>query len=136
MSYLTSNPLWFTVSRLRPSTRPHWTILTLRSFRISFSVFIRFDLILSGHNHDLHIDFDGRTAFVESEQDANYVTVVDIDVIRTPDSSNGSLAWWPEFRIIDTANIDPDPKALAKVRDYQARLEKQIDAEITTLGSP
>jgi 5'-nucleotidase / UDP-sugar diphosphatase len=95
------------------------------------------DLILSGHNHDRHIDFDGRTAFVESEQDANYLTVVDIDVIRTPDNSNGSLAWWPEFRIIDTANIEPDPKALAnKVRDYQARLEKQIDAEIATLGSP
>ena len=91
---------------------------------------------LSGHNHDLDIDFDGRTAFVESEQDANYLTVVDIDVIRTPDNSNGSLAWWPEFRIIDTANIEPDPKALAKVRDYQARLEKQIDAEIATLGSP
>jgi len=33
------------------------------------------DLVLSGHNHDLHIDFDGRTALVESEQDANYVTV-------------------------------------------------------------
>ena len=108
----------------------------LRSFRISFCGFIRFDLILSGHNHDLHIDFDGRTAFVESEQDANYVTVVDIDVIRTPDSSNGSLAWWPEFRIIDTANIDPDPETLAKVRNYKARLEKQIDAEIATLGLP
>ncbi|MGH6793773.1 MAG: metallophosphoesterase, partial [Methylocella sp.] len=43
------------------------------------------DLILSGHNHDLHIDFDGRTALVESEQDATSVTVVDIDVARTRD---------------------------------------------------
>jgi 2',3'-cyclic-nucleotide 2'-phosphodiesterase (5'-nucleotidase family) len=94
------------------------------------------DLILSGHNHDLHVDFDGRTALVESEQDANYVTVVDIDVARTPDSSNGSLAWWPEFRIIDTAKVEPDLEALAKVRNYQTRLEKQIDAEIATLGAP
>ena len=38
------------------------------------------DLILSGHNHDLHVDFDGRVLIVESEQDANYVTVIDIDI--------------------------------------------------------
>src|ERR1700730_17435414 len=54
------------------------------------------DLILSGHNHDLHIDFDGRTAFVESEQDANYVAVVDMDVARTRDEGSRSLPWWPD----------------------------------------
>ncbi len=36
------------------------------------------DFILSGHNHDLHIDFDGRTGLMESQQDANYVSIVDI----------------------------------------------------------
>jgi hypothetical protein len=94
------------------------------------------DLILSGHNHDLHVDFDGRTALIESEQDANYVTVVDIDIARTTEAANGSLGWWPEFRIIDTAKIDPDPPVLSKVRDYQKKLEKQTDTEIATLGSP
>ncbi|MGA7383192.1 MAG: 5'-nucleotidase C-terminal domain-containing protein, partial [Methylocella sp.] len=94
------------------------------------------DLILSGHNHDLHIDFDGRTALVESEQDANYVTVVDIDVARTRDEASRSLPWWPNFRIVDTAKIDPDPSLLAKVRDYQAGLEKRFDAEIATLAAP
>ncbi len=38
------------------------------------------DFILSGHNHDLHIDFDGRTGLMESQQDANYVSIVDIDI--------------------------------------------------------
>jgi 5'-nucleotidase / UDP-sugar diphosphatase len=94
------------------------------------------DLILSGHNHDLHVDFDGHTALVESEQDANYVTVVDIDIARTPNAAGGSLVWWPDFRIIDTAKIDPDPLVLAKVRDYQARLERKIDVEIATLAAP
>src|SRR5262249_22669371 len=41
-----------------------------------------------------------------------------------------------DFRIIDTAKIDPDPPVLAKVRDYQKKLEKHIDAEIATLGAP
>jgi 5'-nucleotidase / UDP-sugar diphosphatase len=94
------------------------------------------DLILSGHNHDLHIDFDGRTAFVESEQDANYVTVVDIDVARTRDEASRSLPWWPDFRVVDTAKIDPDPSMLAKVRDYQAGLEKRFHVEIATLAAP
>jgi 5'-nucleotidase/UDP-sugar diphosphatase len=94
------------------------------------------DLILSGHNHDLHIDFDGRTAFVESEQDANYVTIVDIDVARTRDEASRSLPWWPDFRVVDTAKIDPDPSMLAKVRDYQAGLAKRFDVEIATLAAP
>ena len=93
-------------------------------------------LILSRHNHDLHVDFDGRTLLVESEQDANYVTVVDIDIARTPDAAGGCLAWWPEIRIVDTAKIEPDPRILAKVRDYQVRLEQQIDAEIAELAAP
>jgi len=93
------------------------------------------DLILSGHNHDLHIDFDGRTALVESEQDANYVTVVDIDVARRRDEANPSPAWWPDFRVLDTAKIDPDPSMLSKVHDYQAGLAKRFDVEIATLAA-
>jgi 5'-nucleotidase / UDP-sugar diphosphatase len=94
------------------------------------------DLILSGHNHDLHIDFDGRTAFIESEQDANYVTVVDVDVATRRDEASRSLPWWPDFRVLDTAKIDPDPSMFAKVLDYQAGLAKQFDVEIATLTAP
>jgi 5'-nucleotidase / UDP-sugar diphosphatase len=94
------------------------------------------DLILSGHNHDLHVDFDGHTMLIESEQDANYVTVVDIDIARTADAANSRLAWWPEIRIVDTAKIEPDAGVLAKVREYQARLEQQIDVEIAELAAP
>ncbi|MGH6841038.1 MAG: bifunctional metallophosphatase/5'-nucleotidase, partial [Methylocella sp.] len=94
------------------------------------------DLILSGHNHDLHIDFDGRTAFVESGQDANYVTVVDIDVARAEDEASRRLPWWPDFRVLDTAKIDPDPSMLAKVRDYQAGLARRFDVEIATVAAP
>ncbi|MCI0601047.1 MAG: bifunctional metallophosphatase/5'-nucleotidase, partial [Beijerinckiaceae bacterium] len=60
------------------------------------------DLILSGHNHDLHIDFDGRTALVESEHDANYVTIVDIDLSTMREDASRSLPWWPNFRVLDT----------------------------------
>ena len=37
------------------------------------------DLILMGHTHDLHIDYDGRSALVESSQDALFVVVVHLN---------------------------------------------------------
>jgi 5'-nucleotidase, C-terminal domain len=94
------------------------------------------DLVLSGHNHDLHIDFDGRTALVESEQDANYVTIVDIDVTSNRGDANGSLTWWPNFRVVDTAKAGTDPAMLAKVQMYNAGLNRLFDVEIATLVTP
>ena len=38
------------------------------------------DVILTGHNHDLFIEFDGRTLMVESAYDAHYVTVIDLHI--------------------------------------------------------
>jgi 2',3'-cyclic-nucleotide 2'-phosphodiesterase (5'-nucleotidase family) len=94
------------------------------------------DLVLSGHNHDLHIDFDGRTALVESEHDANYVTVVDIDVTPNRGEATRSLSWWPNFRVIDTAKTGSDPAMLAKVQMYSAGLNRLFDVEIATLAAP
>jgi 5'-nucleotidase / UDP-sugar diphosphatase len=91
------------------------------------------DLVLSGHNHDLHIDFDGRTALLESEQDANYVTVADVDVTPNRGEPDRSLSWWPNFRVVDTAKVVSDPAVLAKVQMYAAGLNRLFDVEIATL---
>jgi len=93
------------------------------------------DLILSGHNHDLHLDFDGRTALVESHQDANYVVVIDIDVTRTKASPTG-LSWWPDFQVIDTAHVSPDEEVLAKVGTYESQLSKELDQKVGDLAAP
>lgn len=93
------------------------------------------DVILSGHNHDLHLDFDGRTALMESHQDANYVVVVDIDIAKSKDEPGG-LIWWPDFKTIDTAEVMPDPDILAKIRGYQGELSKALDVELATLTAP
>jgi 5'-nucleotidase/UDP-sugar diphosphatase len=94
------------------------------------------DLVLSGHNHDLHIDFDGRTAFVEFGQDANYVTIADIEVTSNQGEAARTMSWWPDFRVIDTAKTNPDPAILAKVQMYKAGMERLFDVEIATLASP
>ena len=38
------------------------------------------DLVLSGHDHDLFLEFDGRNAIVESSFDAHYVTAIDVTI--------------------------------------------------------
>jgi 5'-nucleotidase/UDP-sugar diphosphatase len=93
------------------------------------------DFVLSGHNHDLHIDFDGRTALMESEQDANYVTIADIDVSQNRGEADRSSSWWPNFRVIDTAKVVSDPAMLAKVQMYSAGLNRLFDVEIATVAA-
>jgi 5'-nucleotidase/UDP-sugar diphosphatase len=94
------------------------------------------DLVLSGHNHDLHIDFDGRTALMESQADASYLSVVDLDVAVTASGRSRRIAWWPSFRPIDTAKVAPDPGFAAKVATYEAGLAQVFDLEIATLVAP
>jgi len=90
------------------------------------------DLVLSGHNHDLHIDFDGRTAFMESAQDANYVTSVDVDLA----ASGGGTLWWPNFRIADTREILPDSSMQGEVDTLKAALAKDLTATLMRTETP
>ncbi len=94
------------------------------------------DIILSGHNHDLHIDFDGRVALTESGEDANYVVAMDVDVTVKVDGAARSVTWWPNYRIFDTKTVTPDPAMLLRVRDYEKMLSQELDVEIGVLGAP
>lgn len=94
------------------------------------------DLVLSGHNHDLHIDYDGRTALMESQADAYYLASVDLDVAITARGAQRQVSWWPSFHLHDTAKVDPDPAFTEKVAAYEARLAATLDVEIATLGAP
>ncbi len=90
------------------------------------------DLLLSGHNHDLFIEFDGRNAIVESSHDAHYVSIIDVAIEATERNGQRSVHWWPQFRIIDTATVTPDPQAAAAVAKYEQTLSKALDVRIGT----
>lgn len=94
------------------------------------------DLILSGHNHDLHIGFDGRSALMESQADACYLAAVDIDIAMTKGSEARRISWWPSFRPIDTAAIIPDPAFVEKASAYESRLAQIFNVEIASLAAP
>ena len=40
--------------------------------------------------------------------------------------------WWPQFRVIDTATVTPDPEVAAVVGKFEDDLSKQIDLPIGT----
>jgi 2',3'-cyclic-nucleotide 2'-phosphodiesterase (5'-nucleotidase family) len=90
------------------------------------------DLILTGDDHDLLVNFDGRTAVVESSSDAHYVTAIDVSVTIINDGGIRLVTWWPRFRIIDTATVKPDRRVAAVVRALDRTLAKQLDVQIAT----
>lgn len=89
------------------------------------------DLILTGHDEHLLAFYDGRTAMSESESQANYVVLTDL-MITTEEHDDGSLevSWRPNFRIIDTATVEPDPEIAALVKTYTDELDKELQVEI------
>ncbi len=94
------------------------------------------DIILSGHNHDLHIDFDGRVSLTESGSDADYVVAVDVEVTASMENGARKIAWRPNYRIFDTKDVTPDPAMLLRVLEYEKELSRELDVEVATLGTP
>jgi 2',3'-cyclic-nucleotide 2'-phosphodiesterase (5'-nucleotidase family) len=92
----------------------------------------KIDLVLSGHTHDLFINFDGRSAVVESNYDAHYLTAIDVTINVDERNGRRTTVWWPQFRVIDTATVTPDPEVAAVVARYEQELSQQMDVTIAT----
>ena len=88
------------------------------------------DIILTGDDHDLALFFDGRTVMVESKEEAEFVTAIDVKVDVEEKDGKRSVTWYPNFRIIDTATVTPDPETQALVDKYNAELSKELDVAV------
>ncbi|MEP1209591.1 MAG: bifunctional UDP-sugar hydrolase/5'-nucleotidase [Rhizobiaceae bacterium] len=88
------------------------------------------DVVLSGHDHNLHVFYDGRKALVESKEEAEYVTIMDVEFDVGESRGKRRVRWWPNFRIIDTADVTPDPAVAEKVAGYEATLSKELDVPL------
>ncbi|CAN7715969.1 bifunctional metallophosphatase/5'-nucleotidase [Bosea sp. LjRoot237] len=94
------------------------------------------DILLTGHDHDLAIAYDGKVVMVESNEEGNYVTAIDIAAKATGEGANRRVEWTPTFRVNDSRAATPDPEVAAIVKGYESELSKELDVEIATLGSP
>lgn len=88
------------------------------------------DVLLTGHDHDLAVAYDGRTVMVESNEEGYYVTAIDIAASVTGEGRERRVTWTPTFRVNDSRAVTPDPETLAIVTKYEADLSKELDVEI------
>jgi 5'-nucleotidase / UDP-sugar diphosphatase len=88
------------------------------------------DLVLNGHNHDLWLFYNGKSAAMESQSDANFISVVDINFNVEEKDGKRTVKWSPSFRIHNSAELTPDPEVMAKVDKYKAMLDKELSVEL------
>jgi 5'-nucleotidase/UDP-sugar diphosphatase len=95
-----------------------------------------FDVILSGHDHDMWATYDGITAYLETSTEANYLSPLDLNVSITEKDGKRTVSWTPGFRIIDTATVTPDPDTEKLVAELRTKLSGQLDVQIGTIATP
>jgi 2',3'-cyclic-nucleotide 2'-phosphodiesterase (5'-nucleotidase family) len=94
------------------------------------------DLVLSGHDEHLMTYFDGRTVLTESGSQADSVVVTEVTVDKSEEDGKVSVSWHPEFRIVDTAAVTPDPAIAEVVKGYADKLDAELMIEIGTTETP
>ncbi len=90
----------------------------------------KFDFVLSGHDHDLTVNYNGRSVMAESRSEGDLIVAIDVKFSIKEKRGKRRVKWWPNFRIIDTATVTPDPDSLAKVKGYQDTLSKELDVAV------
>jgi 5'-nucleotidase/UDP-sugar diphosphatase len=91
------------------------------------------DIVLSGHDHNLLVAYDGRAVVGETQADGVNLVAIDVEMRIADD---GVKRWTPRFRVIDTADVAPDPTISASVAQYQAAVDKALDVDIGVTRTP
>jgi len=94
------------------------------------------DVVLSGHDEFLTTFFDGRTVLTESGSQADRVVITELVIERTEADGKVSVSWYPEFRVVDTLTVAPDPEIAALVGSYEQKLDEALGTAIGTSETP
>lgn len=96
-----------------------------------------FDVILSGDDHSYATAYDGRTAYVETSIDGQFLSPVDLTVeVTVAEDDKREISWVPAFRFIDTATVTPDPESVAMADALRATMDENLNVEIGTIEAP
>jgi 5'-nucleotidase / UDP-sugar diphosphatase len=95
-----------------------------------------FDVILSGDDHDLVVQYNGITAYVDTSTEANYLVPIDLTVNIEEKDGKRTVKWEPNFRFIDTASVTPDPETQKLTDDYLKQLDNELNVVIGKTVGP
>lgn len=94
------------------------------------------DVIIGGHDEHLLAFYDGKVTLTELELQGNYIVITDLSVTKAQKDGKTTVTWTPNFRIIDSATVKPDPEIEAVVKGYEDKLSKELDIEIGMTETP
>jgi 5'-nucleotidase / UDP-sugar diphosphatase len=95
-----------------------------------------FDVLLSGDDHDLVVQYNGITAYVDTSTEANYLVPIDLNVNIEEKDGKRTVKWEPNFRFIDTASVTPDPETQKVTDDYLKQLDNELNVVIGKTVGP
>jgi 5'-nucleotidase / UDP-sugar diphosphatase len=95
-----------------------------------------FDVIISGDDHDLVVQYNGVTAYVDTSTEANHLVPIDLTVDVQEKDGKRTVTWEPNFRFIDTASVTPDPETQKLVDAYKAELDKELNVVVGKTAGP
>jgi 5'-nucleotidase / UDP-sugar diphosphatase len=95
-----------------------------------------FDVIISGDDHELVLQWNGVTVHNDTSTEGNHLVPIDITVNVEEKDGKRTVKWEPAFRIIDTANVQPDPETQKLVDGFQAELDKELNVVIGKTNGP
>ena len=93
------------------------------------------DMLLSGDDHMLRVDFDGDVLFVESSEQADWVTMIDVTLDEVERRGSMRFTWSPSIRVINTARVEPDAELAAAAQVYLDKLSEELNIEIGTTST-
>ena len=93
------------------------------------------DVILSGDDHDFRFVYNRRSVLIEGGEDGTFIIALDVVLGEKPKAGE-RLNWSPRVRVIDTADVTPDPAIAERVAYYEGLLTQELDVELATLGEP
>ena len=62
--------------------------------------------------------------------------ITELAVTKATKDGKTTVTWTPNFRIIDSATVKPDPEIEAVVKGYEDKLSKELDVEIGMTETP
>ncbi len=90
------------------------------------------DIILGGHDHDPIMFFESGTLILKAGTDARYLAVADVVLNKRESRGRIRVSIRPEWKLLSTAGVTPDPQVAALVKTYEDEFDKELGVAVGT----
>ena len=88
------------------------------------------NVILGGHDHDPISFYENDTLILKTGYDAHYLAVADIHIEKKETKRGARVSMLPQWRLVSTAGVAPDPEIDKLVAKHEAALDKELNVAV------